>query len=455
MTGVQTCALPIWNEYLPEKPRSFSKADLAQDAHEAIRPTDITRTPASVRTHLKADEFRIYTLIWQRCVASQMEPALFRHTDIKIAAGRCLFQATGDVPQFAGFLKVYQETAEEDATEADPANPNLPPVEAGQALRLQRLQTEQQFTQPPPRYTEATLIKALEEKGIGRPSTYAQIVTVIQNRQYVIKEEGRFRSTETGEIVIDLLIQSFPDLFDYNYTATMEKSLDLIEAGKQNWLVELQRFYRAFDGTLQKAEAEMSNLKREKLPTDERCPNCGAGMVIRWGRFGKFMACERYPECRTSKPVTNGNGNGDAATAPTAKAPARVLDEQCPDCGKHLVERSGRFGKFIACSGYPACRYKKKPGINMPCPQSGCAGEIVMLKNKRGRIFYGCSKYPACNFTSWQRPVSRACPACGHAYMVQKQTKKDGAFLECPRPECRHRLPDETGGPAAPPDDNS
>ncbi len=443
------------NEYLPEKPRSFSKADLAQEAPEAIRPTDIARTPASVRTHLKADEYKIYTLIWQRCVASQMEPALFRHTDIKIAAGRCLFQATGDVPQFAGFLKVYQESADEDVAESDPANPNLPPVEAGQVLRLQQLQTEQQFTQPPPRYTEATLIKALEEKGIGRPSTYAQIVTVIQNRQYVIKEDGRFRSTETGEIVIDLLTRSFPDLFDYNYTATMEQSLDLIEAGKQNWLVELQRFYGAFDGTLQKAEAEMSNLKREKIPTDERCPNCGAGMVIRWGRFGKFMACERYPECRTSKPVTNGNGNGDAATAPTAKAPARVLDEQCPDCGKPLVERSGRFGKFIACSGYPKCHYKKKPGINMPCPQPGCSGEIVMLKNKRGRIFYGCSKYPACTFTSWQRPVPRACPACGNAYMVQKQTKKDGPFQECPRPECRHRVPGEANGSGAPPDGNS
>jgi len=436
-------------DYLPGKPRFFSKSDTAQDAHEAIRPTDVSRTPAQLKPFLKPDEFKLYTLIWQRFVASQMEAAEFRHTDIRIAAGRCLFQSTGDVPVFPGFLKVYQESQEEDPAAAEPVNAELPALQAEDVVQLRKLETDQQFTQPPPRYTEATLIKALEEKGIGRPSTYAAIVTVIQNRQYVTKEEGRFRPSATGEIVIDLLVASFPELFDYDYTANMEKSLDLIEAGERDWLEGMREFYRDFSTTLRKAEAEMKNMRGEKVATEHRCPQCGAGMLLRWGRFGRFLSCERYPECKSAMPVPG----EETAREPRAARPApRELDEKCPECGQSLVEREGRYGRFISCSGYPGCRYTKKdPGAatGLACPLAGCGGEIRIRKGRGGRPFYGCSRYPACAFISNYKPVARPCPACGHAYLVEKTTKKDGDFLQCPAQGCGHKL--RPGGEGAAP----
>ena len=431
-------------DYLPDKPRFFSKSEQAQDAHEAIRPTAVERTPESLKGALKGDELKLYTLIWQRFVASQMEAALYDHTDVKIAAGRCQFQSIGDVMKFPGFLKVYQEAAEENGTEKDDQAVKLPPLQEKETLRLLQLDTEQQFTQPPPRYSEATLIKALEEKGIGRPSTYASIVTVIQNRQYVVKTEGRFQPTETGEIVVDLLIASFPKLFDYAYTANMEKDLDRIESGEQDWLEELRRFYQGFETSLKQAEAEMKNLRREVVLTDIDCPECGAKMVERWGRFGKFLSCQRYPECKASMPIPGSDEakNGGKAGA-AAQQPPKVLDEKCPQCGKPLVERQGRFGRFIACSGYPACRYTKQPTLGVPCPQPGCDGEIVARKSKKGRTFYGCNRYPKCDFTAWHKPVAEKCPACGHAFMFEKATKRDGVFKECPNPACKHRIPVE------------
>ena len=439
------------SEFLPGHARFFSKSDLAQDAHEAIRPTDVTRTPTQLKAFLKPDEFKLYTLIWQRFVASQMEAAEFRHTDIKIAAGRCLFQSTGDVPVFAGFLKVYQESVEDDPAGSGPDNAVLPPLQAEEVLKLVKLESDQQFTQPPPRYTEATLIKALEEKGIGRPSTYASIVTVIQNRQYVTKEEGRFRPSATGEIVIDLLVASFPELFDYDYTANMEKSLDLIEMGQRDWLEGLRLFYQDFSTTLRKAEAEMKNMRGEKVATEHRCPRCGAGMLLRWGRFGQFLSCERFPECRAAMPVPGGPPEGE----PKAARPApRELDEKCPECGQPLVERDGRFGRFVSCSGYPKCRYTKKDGgaeTGLTCPLPGCGGDVRIRKAKRGRPFYGCSRYPACAFISNDKPVAKPCPVCGHPFLVEKSTKRNGDFLQCPAKGCGHKvLPGDGEAPPRP-----
>lgn len=475
-------------DFLPAKPRFFAKSEGAQDAHEAIRPTDVNRTPAAMKPYLGPDEHKLYTLIWQRFVASQMEAALFDHTDVKIRAGRCLFQVTGDVLRFAGFLKVYQESRADDDPESGNGNGTIPLLIENELLKLIRLETEQQFTQPPPRYTEATLIKTLEEKGIGRPSTYASIVSVIQNRQYVTKTEGRFQPTEIGEIVVDLLIVSFPDLFDYQYTATMETHLDLIEQGQQDWLTELRAFYLPFAESLKKAEAEMKNLKREAIPSDEICSQCGSPMVIRWGKYGKFLTCSRFPECKNSRdlaapgaePLAGGPGAGEAeaATPPepcpecgatmvlrkgrfgpfhacsrypecrttrklgpsgATKKPEKILNEACPECGKPLAEKHGRFGTFTSCSGYPACRYIKRAKLDMGCPEPGCKGELVERRSGRGRVFYGCSRYPECKFTSWSKPVPSPCPKCNHPYRVEKETKKSGTILECPAKSCQYK----------------
>lgn len=468
------------DKFLPKKARQFQKSAGAQDAHEAIRPTDVGRTPEALRPHLSAEEFKLYTLIWQRFVASQMEPALFDHTDIRIAAGRCLFQTTGDVLRFPGFLQVYQETAEEDAVESEGSADRLPALQEKQKLDLKHLETLQQFTQPPPRYTEATLIKTLEEKGIGRPSTYAQIVSVIQNREYVVKTEGRFQPTETGEVVVDLLTESFPDLFDYAYTARMEKDLDLIEQGEQNWQSELHEFYEGFRDRLERAEKEMRSLK-EPVPSGEICEQCGARMMIRWGKFGRFLACERYPECRNTRELSTAENGDERGETPeidetcekcgakmvlkrgrygtflacsnypecrntrklTAEGePARedkVLDEICPECGRNLVEKTGRYGKFVACSGYPECRFIKKEKLDMPCPEPDCDGEVVVRRSRKGKVFYGCSRYPACKFTSWAKPVPGPCPECGHPYLVERETKRSGRFIQCPNKSCRYR----------------
>ncbi|MBP7865224.1 MAG: type I DNA topoisomerase [Acidobacteria bacterium] len=474
-------------EYLPGKARLFQKSEGAQDAHEAIRPTDVRRTPEAVRPFLDSDQYKLYTLIWQRFVASQMEAAVFDHTDIKVAAGRCLFQATGDVLRFPGFLKVYKEVAEEGEQGPDGAAEGmLPPVEPKELLKLLELATLQQFTQPPQRYTEATLIKALEEKGIGRPSTYAQIVNVIQDREYVNKDEGKFSPSETGEIVIDLVTESFATLFNYDYTAGMEKDLDLIEQGKKNWLEELKTFYADFSKTLKKAEKEMKNLRQVVEETEETCDKCGASMQIRWGRFGRFLSCSRYPECKSARDLPNGKptaapapaaaGEGEGAaeacdkcgapmvlkkgrfgeflscsaypecrnTRKIVKGKARpvvepkVLDEACPVCGKPLAEKQGRYGTFVSCTGYPKCTYVKREMLGMKCPRPGCTGEIVVNRRGRGKVFYGCSNYPKCDFTSWTKPVAVACRECGSPYLVEKPSKKEGTILSCPAKGCRH-----------------
>nr|MDQ3818263.1 DNA topoisomerase [Acidobacteriota bacterium] len=359
-------------DYLPEKAVHYRSKKDAQDAHEAIRPTDVTRTPDSLARYLNKEELKLYRLIWQRFVASQMTPAIFDQTTIDIEAGRFLFRATGSVQKFDGFLKVYQEGRDEKTEDDEEAERKLPLVEKGEALKLNTVAPEQHFTEPPPRYTEATLVKALEEKGIGRPSTYAAIMTTIIDREYVEKHDGRFHPTALGMTVNDLLVASFDDLFNESYTARMEEELDEIEEGKLKWTAALKEFYEKFAKDLKNAEREMRAAKQQAIPTDETCENCGAQMVIKFGR--QFLACSNYPECRTTreiaKPASAGDGEANATTGSASSSTASSEQtggadtseeaEVCDLCGKPMALKRGRFGQFLGCTGYPECRNKRK-----------------------------------------------------------------------------------------------
>jgi len=468
-------------EYLPEKAVFYRSKKGAQDAHEAIRPTSAMRTPDSLAGFLGKDELALYKLIWQRFVASQMMPALVDQTTIDINAGqRYLFRATGSVIKFNGFLAVYEEGKDEKDEEDDEQSRKLPPVEEGERLTLNDLKDEQHFTEPPPRYTEATLVKALEEKGIGRPSTYASIMTVIQDREYVQRKEARFYPTELGIIVNDLLVESFDDLFNVTYTAHMEEELDEIEDGKMGWTDALAEFYEKFTKDLEVAKLHMRDVKRQEIITDEKCENCGSPMAKKFGRYGMFLACTNYPECKTTRDIPKVHDEaGEEAHAEAAEeicencgkpmamkrgrfgqflactgypeckttrkiqkdgkfaAPDVMLEEECPKCGMQLVIKQGRFGPFTACSNYPKCKYIKQETTGVACPECG-DGELVVKKSKRG-TFYGCSTYPKCKFTLWDKPIARECPECGARYLVEK-VKKDGSReLQCRNEDCKYK----------------
>ena len=490
--------------YLPEKPNIYRGKKDAQDAHEAIRPTDVSRTPESLKNYLSTDEYKLYRLIWQRFVASQMMPAIFDQTTIDIKAGRFTFRATGSVQKFDGFLKVYQEGRDETPKEGedDDEERTLPLVEKGESLKLNSITPNQHFTEPPPRYTEATLVKALEEKGIGRPSTYAAIMTTIQDREYVERIEGRFHPTALGTTVNDVLVAGFTDLFNPTYTARMEEELDEIEEGKVNWRNALREFYDKFSADLKNAEESLKNKKKASIPTDEICENCGAGMVIKFGRFGQFLACANYPECKTTREVQSSKSKAQSQTdskdssnssdsqdsvepcelcgrdmalkrgrfgafygctgypdcknirkidkksgeAKTVAQPVE-LDEICPKDGAKLVRRQGRFGEFVSCSNYPKCDYIQRETTGIACPNAGCKGEIVVKKSKRGKVFYGCSEYPKCDAVFWDKPVTDPCPKCNAPYVLEKTTKKDGTIHYCNN--CDYKEP--VDAPAAEP----
>lgn len=470
-------------DYLPEKPIYYKGRKQAQEAHEAIRPTAVWRTPESLEKQLSRDEFRLYALIWKRFVASQMNPAIFNQTEIEIKAGRCLFKAVGSVPLFKGFLSVYEESREEDTRDEDEAAVSLPDVSVGERLKLNKLTPKQNFTQPPPRYTEAMLVKGLEEKGIGRPSTYATILSTLQNREYVTKQEGRFVPSETGEVVVDLLVGSFQDMFDYDYTARMEDHLDKIEEGEEHWVDAMKNFWDRFSKKLDVAEKEMPDLKREEIQTDEICDKCGSKMVIKWGRFGRFIACSAYPECKNTRELPN-KENLEQRTLPeiegkvcdkcgrpmvlkkgrygeflacsgypecktTIKLVTQgqkvelkediVLDEKCPECGEPLVIKHGRFGEFTACRRYPECKYIKLKTTGVKCPNDG--GDIVERKSRRGKVFYGCANYPSCNFVLWYKPIPEPCPKCGRHYVIERYTKKKGLIRYCDNENCDYEEP--------------
>jgi len=476
--------------YLPETPNTFKEKKDSQGAHEAIRPTSAMRHPDQVKQYLKEDEFKVYKLIWQRFVASQINPAIFDQTTVDIDAKNgnevFWFRVTGSVLKFDGFLRVYEESKEGKDEEDEELKHKLPALEAGQKLTLKELKPEQHFTEPPPRFNEASLVKELEERGIGRPSTYAAILTTIQERQYVQKVGGKFSPTEIGLVVTDLLVENFRDIFDLQYTARLEEELDEIEEGKEKWQDALGEFYKKFQKDLKYAAKHMENIKRMEKPTDEKCEKCGAPLVIKWGkhgsfyacstydkedkntctftkenpinlpdldsadvqettqeeycencgrvmvlkrgRFGQFMACTGYPDCKTTRRLDQGK-----------KVPDIPLDELCPKCGRNMMIRHGRYGEFTTCSGYPECKYVKQNFIGVKCPE--CKdGELVEKRARKGNTFYGCGNYPNCKFTSAHKPIPEKCPSCGSEYLVEKNLKA-GPVIACPNKECDYERP--------------
>jgi DNA topoisomerase-1 len=492
--------------FLPERSPVYRSGKGAQEAHEAIRPTSVLREPAQIAADLSRDQLALYTLIWNRFVASQMLPALFDTTSVDIGAGRYTFRASGQHMTFAGFMRVYvegrddpagsgrEEAAKNGEAEADDDEEHaLPALEEGCLLACRALTPAQHFTQPPPRYGEATLVKELEERGIGRPSTYASILSVIQNRDYAAKVEGRFKPSELGEIVVDLLVESFPRILDPGFTAQMETKLDEIEEGEAEWLPAMRSFYEAFARWLDQAKDKMKNVKAMEEPTDQVCEKCGRTMVIKWGRFGKFLACSGYPECKSTKEL-GGNGNGSPAggtngqgetveegqacencgkpmvlkrgrfgpflacsgypecrtVVKVAKGPAPApepTDQVCEACGAPLVIRTGRFGRFYSCSTYPKCKTVKPIPIGVKCPK--CGADLAARRTQRGRTFYGCTAYPGCDFTTWDRPVPEPCPSCGAPFLVEKRGKA-GAKLACLKDGCDYSRPvEESAAPAA------
>jgi DNA topoisomerase-1 len=489
-------------EFVPEKPNFYkTKAD-AQDAHEAIRPTSMQYHPDEVRAHLTPDQYYLYRLIWNRFVASQMTPATFDDTTVDITAGEYLFRVKGSVPKFAGWMAVYNQRTVDPSDEGMAPGPDartaeddeessvLPALAQGDVLTLRELKPEQKFTQPPPRYTEATLVKALEENGIGRPSTYASIISVIQAREYVNKVEGKFKPTFLGMMLVEkLLSPAFDDILDVNYTRELEEDLDKIESGASDYEKTLTEFYKKFKKDLKRAEKDMPNMKEGYEPDppvacdkcgkpmvikagkfglflacsgypecentreldapesggegdleDTTCENCGKPMVVKRGRFGQFLACTGYPECKTTRKII-ATKQGIAAAKPD-----QILDEKCPKCGSNLVVKQGRFGEFTACTSYPTCKYVKQKTTGVLCPKDG--GDIVERKSRRGKVFFGCANYPDCDFTLWNRPVAEKCPDCGAPFLVEKVTKKHGRQLVCNSEECSYARQAEELQPA-------
>ncbi len=449
------------DDHVPPEPIVYkTKQKSAQEAHEAVRPTSLEWTPDRVEPFFEAmgekDMYRLYTLIWNRFVACQMMPAVYDQTVADFAAGRGIFRATGSILKFPGYLAVYgaqrpedeagaQPEAQEDGTEGPPKNQEriLPPLEEGMELRLDKLAAEQHFTQPPPRFNESSLIKELEERGIGRPSTYAAILSTIQEKTYVEKVERNFKPTELGTLVTDELVRAFPREMDIAFTAGMEERLDDIEEGSAQWQKVLGDFYVGFKEDLAKAEVTMRDVKRQELATEHLCEKCGKPMVIKWGRMGEFLACTGYPECRNTMNFKRGE---DGSIAPM-KEEEITTDEVCPTCAAPMVVKRGRFGKFLACSKYPECKTSKPISIGVSCPK-GCGGYISERRSKRGKTFYGCSSYPKCDFVSWDRPRAESCPSCGSTYLLDKYSKKTGPFIACPNKECDYRR-EEPGAAAA------
>jgi DNA topoisomerase-1 len=427
-------------EFLPPAPRVYRrKARGAQEAHEAIRPTSIRREPAALRRFLTPDQYRLYNLVWQRMLASQMADALYDGLTIDVEATPpsgeevYLFRATESVLRFAGYRQLYQESADDGS--ADEAPRRLPTLSAGQDLSLLTLLPEQHFTEPPPRYTEATLVRALEENGIGRPSTYAPTLSTVQDRGYVSREGRQLKPTDLGYVVNDLLVSLFPGVVDLSFTAAMEEELDEIARGQKAWQPVVERFY----SPLEEALAQAADAPRVEEPTDERCEDCGRPMVVRWGRFGRFLACSGFPECRSARPLP-----GEEETETT--------DERCDVCSAPMTVRTGRYGRFLACSRYPECKttrpFHTKVGVT--CPR--CRGDIVSRRTRRGRTFYGCANYPECRFVTWSRPLAEPCPSCGD--LLVAAARERARCLSCswrgaPPSPVSAGLPAEQAGQAA------
>jgi len=438
-------------EYLPETVNTYGNKERAQDAHEAIRPTLMEWTPEKVATalanHPEGNELvKLYTLIWQRFVASQMVPAVYDQTTVDMDRGQAQLRATGQVMKFAGYTKVYEVADSDDpnAVVAENADKLLPPLEVGETIELLEVRPEQHFTQPPPRFSEASLVKELEERGIGRPSTYAAIMSTIVDRGYVEKKEARFWPTELGILVNGLLVVSFPEIVSADFTAKMESDLDHVEDGNEDWRKLLGAFYGPFKKELAKAEAEMRDVKREEIPTDWTCEKCGKPMVVKWGRNGNFLACQGYPECRnTMEVVKNLDGTWE-------KVPPETTDEVCETCGAPMTIKRGRFGSFLACTRYPDCKTTKPISLGVKCPRPGCGGQIAEKRSRRGKPFYGCTNWKSkeCDFVAWDKPIPQPCPVCQAKFVLKKETKR-GITLRCMECDWRSEGADETEESAA------
>lgn len=420
-------------EFLPVKPKHYAPSQKAQDAHEAIRPASITYKPADIKEYLSGDEFRLYHLIWNRFVASQMNPAVLDQTTIDITAGSCSFRVQGAVMKFPGYTTIYTEG--KDTNDDGENGKVLPKLTENEILRLISLTPQQNFTQPPPRFSEAMLVRELEEKGIGRPSTYAAILSTIQDRGYALLEKGKLHPTELGELVNDLLVKNFPKILDVEFTASMETQLDMIEEGKQERTATLEDFYGPFEKDLKNAKKEMRNVKREETPTDILCDKCGSPMVIKWGKNGQFIACSKYPECKnTGNLVKDENGK-------ISQAEVETTDVKCIKCGKPMVVKEGRFGRFLGCSGYPECKTTLPITVGVKCPQEDCEGELTEKRTKKGKSFFGCSLYPKCSYALWDRPLPEACPECGAPFIVEKYSRKSGRTKACLEKSCGFKQP--------------
>jgi DNA topoisomerase I len=418
----------LGREYLPDAPPSYKAKKSAQEAHEAVRPSSVEREPKAVARYLSKDQLALYRLIWERFLASQMLPAVYDTVAADIEAGTCLFRAQGSTLKFAGFMAVYVESREEsDAPPEEEQEAVVPPLTEGEILKLLALDPKQHFTQPPPRYTEASLVKTLEEEGIGRPSTYAQILSTIQDREYVSRDKGTLFPTELGMQVNDMLVPYFPEVMDVEFTAQLEESLDKIEEGNADWVKTVESFHKQFVKDLKRAGKGMDNFKGG-VDTGQPCPDCGKPLVEKWGRFGKFLACSAYPDCKYTKDL---GGREKPADEPT--------EEVCPTCGKPMVIKHGRFGKFIACSGYPECKTTKPVTLGIACAEAGCDGQLVERRSKRGKTFYACTKYPDCKFVAWARPIPEPCPKCGATFVTERVAKGGKRTQTCIRGECGYK----------------
>ena len=414
------------DQYLPEKAVYYKARKGSQDAHEAIRPTYLDHPPDKLKKNLTRDQLRLYTLIWNRFLASQMMPAVYDTTAVIIQADKYRFSANSQSLKFDGFLKLYEETKDNGQNGENGLVDSIPDLKSGDTLKLLEVQPSQHFTKPPARFSQAMLVRTLEADGIGRPSTYASIISTLLDRKYVDLNERRLTPTELGRTVNKILVENFPNLFNVKFTANMETDLDQIESGREEWVTVVRDFYQPFNDNLDAVTSRQQEIKdsiTEK--TDEVCENCGSPMVIKWGRNGRFLACSAYPECKTTKPL-----NGENEPMET--------DEVCEKCGGKMVIREGRFGKFMACSNYPKCKNTKALPTGIVCPRENCGGQISERRTKRGKVFWGCSNYPKCDFASWYKPVNRECPACKNSYLVEKTSKVKGDYLYCP--ECKNKV---------------
>jgi DNA topoisomerase-1 len=422
-------ATQFGSDFVPKEANFFKNKKSAQEAHEAIRPTSLEYSPERVRPYLKPEEHKLYTLIFDRFVASQMTPALYDQTTIEVEKKPYLLRATGSILRFAGFLKAYKEQADEDdqgaKDEAESERIRLPDLNEGDEIMLSKVLAQQHFTQPPPRFSEASLVKELEEKGIGRPSTYASIMSTIVEKGYSEKNQGRFVPTELGRVVTDLLIENFPDIMSVEFTASMEEKLDAIEEGQTNWIKTLNNFYGPFKHSIEQAAEQMRNIKRMEEKTDILCDKCNAHMVVKWGKNGSFLGCSSYPNCSFTIPFKRVDGN-------IIPEPRKEMgDIKCPSCGAAMVQKRGRFGDFLGCSRYPDCSTTMPLPSGVKCPKEKCGGDIVVKRTKRGKPFFGCSNYPACDFVSWNSPVAKPCESCDSTYLLEK-VSRDGIKLVCP-----------------------